>query len=186
MLDRVKRRHIVLLSLLAVIGVVSLFYLQSDRETSLSKIRPYDPQKDYLPLVKLMNDNKFMITERPEFSPEDTLNKRIPTNDPDKRATIDVAEADGQTAGFIAYYKRNARHGFIWLVAVDKNFRGRGLGEQLVIRALKALRDQGAQFVTLATRTINKPALGLYKKLGFVEHTVDEDRGIVTLVNRNP
>lgn len=185
MIDRIKKRHLVLLSLLTIAAIASVFYLQSDRSKDASPIRPY-AEADFAPMVKLMNDNKFWITERgPEFSPEKVLTTRIPANHPDKRATIDVIEADGKAAGFIAFYKIDRRHGFIWLVAVDKVFRGRKLGEQLVVHALTSLKQQGAEFVTLATRTINKPALGLYKKMGFVENSVDENRGIVTLVKRN-
>jgi ribosomal-protein-alanine N-acetyltransferase len=98
---------------------------------------------------------------------------------------VDVIEAERETAGFIAYYKKSPEQGFIWLLAVDKAFRGRGYGEMLLSNALSRLKKQQATYVTIATRLINKPALSLYKKLGFVEQFREEDRGMVTLVKRN-
>lgn len=187
MLDRIKKRHIILLGLLSVLAIASLIYLQNDQETDPSFIRPYDQEKDFQPLVKLMNENMFWVSERPEFSPEKVLTLRAPYNDPQRKgqASIDVVEFEDKTGGFIAYYKIGPEQGFIWLLAVDKAFRGRGFGEKLVAHVLHVFKQQGARYVTLATRTINKPALALYKKLGFVEKYRDEERGIITLIKRN-
>jgi ribosomal protein S18 acetylase RimI-like enzyme len=185
MLNRIKKHHVVFLSLLAVIAIASLFYLQNDQQGT-AFIRSYERDKDFLPLVKLMNENKYWISERANFSPEKMLITRTPSNDPDKKGQVivDVIEVDGSTAGFIAYYKKSPEQGFIWLLAVSKIFRGRGFGEKLVGHALTNL--QGTKYVTIATRLINKPALSLYKKMGFVEQSREEDRGIITLIKRNP
>jgi ribosomal protein S18 acetylase RimI-like enzyme len=187
MLNRITKRHIALLSLLSILAGVGIFYLRSDQQQNSPVLRAYDADKDFRPLVKLINDNKFWVSERPDLSPEKVLTLRAPSNDPERagQVTIDVVEADGQTAGFIAYYKKSFEHGFIWLLAVDKEFRGRGFGELLVTKAFSSFRQQNLKYVTLAARSINKPAISLYKKMGFVEQTRDDERGVITMIRRN-
>lgn len=187
MLNRIKKRHIVLLTLLSALTIVSIIYFQDDADGKTAVIRPYQPEKDFNTLVKIMNDNRFLLTERTGFYPEKILMNQAPTDEPEKKGLvkIDVIETDDTTAGFIAYYKKSREHGFIWLLAVGKEFRGRGLGEKLLAHALLNLKRQGATYATLATRLINKPALKLYTKMGFVETNRNEERGIITLINRN-
>lgn len=187
MLNRIKKRHIVLLTALIGLSIIAILYLRTDQNGKIGIVRPYDDNKDFHAIVKLVNDNKYWISERPDFSPEKMLISRAPSNEPEKKGlvNIDVVEVEDQTGGFIAYYKKSNEHGFIWLLAVNKDFRGQGLGEQLAAHALIKFKKQGVRYVTLATRLINKPALALYKKLGFVEKNRDEERGIITLIKRN-
>jgi ribosomal protein S18 acetylase RimI-like enzyme len=187
MASRIKKHHIALLVLLCASLSFYLFYLKNDLEYGDAKLRPYETSKDYRPLVKLINDNMFWVSEHPDLSAENVLTFKAPSHDMSRagQVTIDVIEAESTTAGFIAYYKKSHDHGFIWLLAVDKNFRGRGFGERLVARALKKLNEQNSTYVTLAVRNINKPAISLYKKMGFVEQTRDDERGIVTMIKRN-
>jgi len=187
MINRIKFRHIVLLAFLGLLSATAIFYFYSDQRQETSFIRSYDQEKDFLPLVALINDNMFWLSERPDFSPEQFLTLRAPNFDPARRGqtTIDVLQADGATAGFVAYYKKSPTHGFIWIFAVDKNFRRRGFGERLMNHALSQLKKQGAQFVTLTTRLAKTPAIELYKKLGFVEQSREDARGIITMIKRS-
>ncbi len=52
-------------------------------------------------------------------------------------------------------------------VAVHPDFRGRGVGEALMRHVIDKVRASGATFVTLEVRVSNRPAVTLYKKLGF-------------------
>ena len=52
-------------------------------------------------------------------------------------------------------------------MAVARDWRGRGLGEQLVRHALAQGRMAGCDEVNLAVRPPNGAALGLYRKLGY-------------------
>ena len=54
-------------------------------------------------------------------------------------------------------------------MGVDEAFRGQGIGRILCINALKTAQRMGAQKVYLESNTILKPALNLYRSLGFVE-----------------
>ena len=186
-MNRFKIRHIILLAFIGLLSAAAVFYFNSDAKQDKEFIRAYDEAKDFAPLVGMINDNLFWLSERPDFSPEQFLMLRAPNFDPARKgqAIIDVMQADGASAGFIAYYKKSPTHGYIWIFAVDKNFRRRGFGEKLMNRALSVLKKQGAQYVTLTTRLAKTPAMELYKKVGFLEQYREEDRGIVTLVKRN-
>lgn len=59
--------------------------------------------------------------------------------------------------------------GHILDVAVHPEYRGHGLGKLLVENVLAACRQRGAEFVSLEVRPSNSEAIGLYRRLGFVE-----------------
>ncbi|MES9993015.1 MAG: ribosomal protein S18-alanine N-acetyltransferase [Candidatus Thiodiazotropha sp.] len=54
-------------------------------------------------------------------------------------------------------------------ICIDPGWQGRGLGMKLTRRLLKVARQHGAETAFLEVRVGNKPAIGLYEKLGFVE-----------------
>ena len=61
--------------------------------------------------------------------------------------------------------------GEIYVVAADPDAQGRGLGRQLVLAGLDRLADAGVGTATLWVEDDNVPALALYERLGFTEHT---------------
>ncbi len=52
-------------------------------------------------------------------------------------------------------------------IAVDKNFRGRGIGKQLMQEAEKQAFKMGIATIDLFVSDLNKAALSLYDELGF-------------------
>ncbi len=52
-------------------------------------------------------------------------------------------------------------------LAVDPNFRGKGIGEGLVLALIEMLKGVSVNSLTLDVRQSNDPAVCLYKKLGF-------------------
>ena len=54
-------------------------------------------------------------------------------------------------------------------MAVTTSARGRGVGELLGRAVIERARQAGAHRVVLVSNTILAPAIGLYRKLGFVE-----------------
>lgn len=52
-------------------------------------------------------------------------------------------------------------------VAVHRDFRGKGVGGNLVSRAIADLAARGARVVALEVRVSNLPAMALYRRLGF-------------------
>ncbi len=77
-----------------------------------------------------------------------------------------VVEQEGRVAGYA----------FLWVIfeqahliniAVDREYRGRGLGEALLVHALEQARSMGGERIHLEVRESNAPAIALYGKHGF-------------------
>jgi ribosomal protein S18 acetylase RimI-like enzyme len=63
---------------------------------------------------------------------------------------------------------RQANEGEIVWVAVAQEARGQGIGQALMLTAMNALREAGAAVISVsADNYADKPAIGLYTKLGF-------------------
>ena len=77
-----------------------------------------------------------------------------------------VAEIGGEVAGFIGLW-RVLDEGHICTLAVDPGHRRRGLGELLVLAALREAAGSGSNAVHLEYRVSNRGAASLYRKLGF-------------------
>lgn len=77
-----------------------------------------------------------------------------------------VATIGGEVAGFVgAWHVLGEAH--ICTLAVAPAFRGRGLGELLVLAILEEAVRRGGTMAHLEYRRGNEPAARLYEKLGF-------------------
>ena len=54
-------------------------------------------------------------------------------------------------------------------LAVDPDYRRKGLGKELILSLIEALRQRGSRCLTLEVRDSNAPARALYEGLGFQE-----------------
>lgn len=63
----------------------------------------------------------------------------------------------------------NGQLGYLQRLGVHPDYRGRGVGESLAGRFLRALQAMGATLVSVNTQEDNLAALSLYHKLGFRE-----------------
>ena len=54
-------------------------------------------------------------------------------------------------------------------MTVEKSFRGNGIGLELAIKAIERARQKKARSIYIESNTILKPAIQLYKKIGFQE-----------------
>lgn len=79
-----------------------------------------------------------------------------------------VAEAAGEIVGSI--HVSPSKHGFGEIgMAVQREWRGRGVGTALMVAAIDWARDHGLHKLSLSVFAHNDAAVALYRKLGFVE-----------------
>jgi [ribosomal protein S18]-alanine N-acetyltransferase len=77
-----------------------------------------------------------------------------------------VAEVDGRIAAMLVlWFIVDEAH--IATIAVHPDYRRRGIGEQILVFALRAARKEGAERAFLEVRAGNAAAQAMYKKYGF-------------------
>jgi mycothiol synthase len=102
----------------------------------------------------------------------DTLNQRMrqPWFD---AADLRLHERDGRLAGF-CWTKRHAAALYeIYVIGVDPDFQGLGLGKQLTLAGLDHMVDRGASEALLYVAAADTTATTMYDRLGFVVRRVD-------------
>ena len=98
------------------------------------------------------------------------LREREPWFDP---AGFFIAERDGHMTGFHWTKMHDPALGEVYVVGVDPDEQGSGLGRALTLAGLRYLRDRGAAQAMLYVDEDNVPAIRLYEGLGFTRTTVD-------------
>lgn len=97
----------------------------------------------------------------------------LPGQGPEQVLFLDFADEDGSSKGPVAYVwtrfepSKGMSVGYVGMVGVHPDFRGRGLGEVVTANSIRLLRDQGAGVVKLEVDRDNRPARRIYKELGF-------------------
>jgi RimJ/RimL family protein N-acetyltransferase len=83
-----------------------------------------------------------------------------------------LALFDGKLIGSITVTKQAMRqtHVGVFGITIASEWRGKGLGESLTTIALSQAGKLGMTTIILDAFAKNKPAISLYKKLGFVEY----------------
>ncbi len=83
-------------------------------------------------------------------------------------AAIFVAESGTQLAGYaLLLFHQGTQLSRLYSIAVNPDFRGRGIAQQLVGQCERAALDQGACTLRLEVRDDNRAALKLYEKMGY-------------------
>lgn len=91
-------------------------------------------------------------------------------------AALFVAEWDGSTAGVVHVEAREARdtplhvprrYAEVDTVVVREALRGRGIGRALIEAAERWARERGLESLQLVVYEFNRPAMGLYGRLGY-------------------
>lgn len=87
-------------------------------------------------------------------------------------AGLFVAEKDGRVIGF-HWTKIEHGEGEVYVVGIDPDAQGGGLGTALTARGLRHLHKQGVPVVDLYVEGDNAPALKVYRNLGFEDWKKD-------------
>jgi ribosomal protein S18 acetylase RimI-like enzyme len=108
--------------------------------------------RDYHQCVNLMQS----ISENPSFLPDATL---LIANGYEE----DLFEYVGCIQGM----RFSGEVGAVQNIAVLPDYRGRGIGRALLLKALHGFKEYGIQRVTLEVTADNIPATKLYTRIGF-------------------
>lgn len=83
-----------------------------------------------------------------------------------------VAERAGHIIGF-HWTKVEGGRGEVYVVGIDPDAQGGGLGTALTARGIRHMYDQGLRVIDLYVEGDNAAALSVYGRLGFKEHARD-------------
>lgn len=79
-----------------------------------------------------------------------------------------VAESGDTILGYCGMYQV-LNEGDITNVAVNVEYRRRGVAKELLLQLINIAKDRGVENITLEVRESNVPAIKLYEKIGFKE-----------------
>lgn len=92
------------------------------------------------------------------------------------RSIFYVIRSKDKIVGYCMYYLKPAlsfkgleKQSVILSIAIDKNFRGRGLAEKVLRSSIEEMKVNGISSIILYVNVNNSPALHLYRKIGFKE-----------------
>ena len=86
-----------------------------------------------------------------------------------------MASFNGEIAGTVALRKLSDGVFEFTKMAVDENFRRKGIAEALTYASFEKARALGAKKVILYSNTKNAAAIKLYEKIGFTHLPVEND-----------
>lgn len=67
----------------------------------------------------------------------------------------------------IILWRKGSTKAHLYTIAIDPEFQGRGLGRKLLEACVAEARKNGCDRFALEVRADNRPAIALYKKLGY-------------------
>jgi mycothiol synthase len=140
-------------------------------ETTTLVTRPFRPGEDDAAWLEV-NNRAFAWHPDQGGWTQEVLDGRLaePWFDPEGFL---LHEVDGRLAGFCwtkVHADEDPPLGEIYVIAVDPDFGGRGLGRDLTIAGLDHLAGRGLTVGMLYVESTNEPALRLYEALGFTPH----------------
>jgi len=111
--------------------------------------------------------NERWIIECFELEDPDAELRRNPEAVIEKGGYIFTVLDDETVVGTCALFRAGEHEFELARMAVDPGHQRRGIGKALAEHALERAREEGATRVFLLTNTILRPALSLYRTLGF-------------------
>lgn len=147
-----------------------------DRKIIIRQIRPSDVTnaKKFQNYINSLISEEVMILMNKKLSlkEEKKAMKDFLENNKKKNKVLVIAEHDGQIVGFtdIGLDRHRRNHIGILGISVRSGYRGIGLGKYImeeVIKLAKTGLTPKPKIIQLEVYVNNKPAIALYKKMGF-------------------
>ncbi len=136
------------------------------------KIIPFKPQ--YALVFKELNEfwleKYFFVEEKDKEILEKCQSYII-----DQGGHIFFAEYENQLVGCFSFIKLEDRVYELGKMAVDPNFQGLKIGQELMEFAIQFARDSNWEKIILYSHTKLGPAIYIYRKFGFVEIELEKD-----------
>ena len=84
----------------------------------------------------------------------------------------------GTLKGIICFYANDNVNciGFISIIWVKKNYRDEGIGTKLLEYCMAIMKEKGMKYVELEVLAGNIKAISFYKKNGFVEKCINNEK----------
>jgi mycothiol synthase len=136
------------------------------------RLRAFEPGRDEEAVVRVNHRAFSWHPEQGAMSVEDVLGKeREPWFDP--AGFLLAVDAEDRLLGFHWTKVHSARLGEVYVVGVDPDAQGGGLGKALTLAGLAHLRAAGLAEVMLYVEADNASALAVYTRLGFTRWDSD-------------
>lgn len=179
---RRSTKKLLLLSLL--LGLLGVGYCATTYEKG--PIVSYRPGRDRAFILELFDNNWYWLLthRRGEYDPGFMLDHQSRTMRPEDfgKLTTKVFVEDGKPIGFVTYYMETFIKGRLLFIVVAQKYRSKHYGDRLLRFACRQLFKKGAKNIHLLTRTDNKPAIKLYKRIGF--KVLEQDESLVSFYLR--
>ncbi|GGP56428.1 mycothiol synthase [Saccharothrix coeruleofusca] len=136
------------------------------------RLRAFEPGRDEAAVVHVNHRAFSWHPEQGAMSVEDLQRKQ---EEPwfDAKGFLLAVDAEDRLLGFHWTKAHDQRLGEVYVVGVDPDAQGGGLGRALTLAGLAHLRDSGLREVMLYVESDNAPAVRVYTKLGFTVWDAD-------------
>jgi ribosomal protein S18 acetylase RimI-like enzyme len=149
-------------------GLVVDVTIREAKETDLQFVRKYTVETAWT-IVFSESDRKGLDKEQWTKHFQEGF-ERLSTRETDR-----IFVAEDESHAFLGYLwigegtnmMTGKKHGYIYDVFVKEELRSRGVGRMLLEKAQSYCREKGLPKILLMVSVTNKPAIGLYDKMGF-------------------
>jgi ribosomal protein S18 acetylase RimI-like enzyme len=177
-----KKYYILLLLAIAGLTVYHRSIKLNKKSTANGLVQFDDKRdRDFIKSIFNTEEDYYWLVNYPYFDVDFMLDHKVPSKDKmqyEGKLNVRTFLVDGNPAGFLTYYPKSFKTAWIQFLAVAKQYRGKGYSKQILNEVFAELKNKGFVNAQLLTRSTNKPAISLYKNVGF-EVTEEDPYGIV-------
>jgi ribosomal protein S18 acetylase RimI-like enzyme len=170
--------------ILFLVGLTAFYGLRHLKKTDqVNGLVEFNDKRDRAFIKSIFNteDDYYWLVNYPYFDVDFMLDHKVPSKDKmqyEGKLNVRTFLVDGQPAGFLTYYPKSFKTAWIQFLAVAKEYRGKGYSKDILTSVFQELKNKGFTTLQLLTRINNKPAISLYKSIGF-EVTEEDPYGII-------